>query len=157
MLRINRLTDYAIVLLARLGAEPKRVFRAAELSASTNVPPATVGKLLRALTRKGFLHSHRGVHGGYQLAGKPEEISLARVIASFEGPLGLTVCTHSEGGPTCRQQVLCPAQGHWQQINRALVSALNGVTLADLVRGSEFVRNPVSMEAAGARGSRVHC
>ncbi|MCX8072420.1 MAG: SUF system Fe-S cluster assembly regulator [Candidatus Binatia bacterium] len=136
MVRISRLTDYAIVLLVRMGAEPQRLHRAGELSASTHLPLPTVSKLLRMLTRKGLLRSQRGVHGGYQLTSKPEDLHLAEVIGRLEGPLGLTVCTHEGPGRECRHQLLCPVQGHWQYINRAFVTALQNVTLADLVGGA---------------------
>lgn len=135
MVRISRLTDYAIVLLVRMAAEPNRLHRAGELSGSTLLPLPTVSKLLRFLTRKGLLCSQRGVHGGYKLAKKPEELRLAQLIVLFEGPLGLTVCTHQRPGSQCRQQLLCPVQGHWQHINQAFVAALENITLADMVTG----------------------
>ncbi len=133
MVRISRLTDYAIVLLVRMGAEPGRLQRAGELSASTRLPLPTVAKLLRILARKGLLRSQRGVHGGYRLAKKPEELGLGQVIALLEGPVRLTVCSHEGQRPRCQHQLLCPVQGPWQQINRAFVSTLENITLADMV------------------------
>ncbi|GIW43980.1 MAG: SUF system Fe-S cluster assembly regulator [Candidatus Binatia bacterium] len=140
MIRISRLTDYAIVLLAHIGAQPERLHRAAELSASTKLPQPTVSKLLRLLTRKGLLRSHRGAHGGYRLTSRPGDLPLARVVEQLEGPLGLTVCTHEGPRSTCRHELSCPVQGHWQVINRAFLSALGNVTLADIVEGGRMRR-----------------
>ncbi|GBD27024.1 Putative HTH-type transcriptional regulator [bacterium HR30] len=158
MVRISRLTDYAIVLLVRIGAEPNRLHRAGELSASTKLPLPTVSKLLRMLTRKGLLRSQRGVHGGYQLTKKPEELRLAQVIVLLEGPLGLTVCTHEGQAPQCRHQLLCPVQGHWQHINRAFVAALQNITLADMVTsaGGQVVETNAAGSCSGA-GAGLRC
>ena len=95
MLRLSKITDYGIVLLARLrGAmDPAgATHNARELSAETGLPFPVVGKVLKTLAREGLLDSHRGARGGYALAQPPEEISVAKIIAALEGPVALTEC-----------------------------------------------------------------
>lgn len=153
-MRIRRLTDYGIVLLVHMGAEPRRVFRASELSARTNLPQPTVGKLLRALTRKGLLASHRGARGGYRLAVSPDQVSIAQLIATLEGPLALTLCVPEAGGrTTCRHQSHCPAQSPWQRIQRAVLLALEDVSLGDMIgtgKGMLPAMQPAENQDTGA-------
>ncbi|MCY4311040.1 MAG: Rrf2 family transcriptional regulator, partial [Rhodospirillaceae bacterium] len=67
MLRLNRITDYAVVVLTRMAHDPRRLVTAPQLSEESNVPAPTVAKVLKALTKEGILASQRGVNGGYLL------------------------------------------------------------------------------------------
>lgn len=133
MLRITKQTDYGIVLLTRLAAEPGRLFNAPELAAEAGLPLPTVSKILKLLARDGVLASHRGVKGGYSLARAPEAITVAEVIESLEGPIAMTDCIDDGPGVgTCQQEGHCAVQANWQVINRGVRRALQGITLRDL-------------------------
>jgi DNA-binding IscR family transcriptional regulator len=62
VLRITKQTDYGIVLLSRMAAEPERQFNAPELAVEVQLPSPTVSKILKLLARDGLLLSHRGVN-----------------------------------------------------------------------------------------------
>lgn len=132
MIRMSRLTDYAIVLLRYIARDPGRAYTAPEVTLATGLPRPTVSKILGMLAREGLLHSHRGVRGGYMLASEAGEISVARIIRALEGPISLTVCTTSPDGE-CEHEPTCPVRGHLQKINVAVRDALENVSLADLV------------------------
>jgi FeS assembly SUF system regulator len=146
MLRITKETDYAIVLLTRFaGAGEGAVLAARDLASATHLPQPMVGKILKSLSRGGLLASIRGVHGGYRLARRPEEVSVAEVIAAIEGPIALTQClghdAHVPGLDACALEPSCPTRPHWSRINLAIRDALERLPLADLMRprGSGFV------------------
>ena len=133
MLRITKQTDYGIVLLSRMAAEPARLFNAPELAAELGLPLPTVSKILKLLARDGVLASHRGVKGGYSLSRPPQAISVAEVIGSLEGPIAMTDCIDdSPSVGTCQQEGHCALQANWQVINRAVRRALDGITLRDM-------------------------
>ncbi len=131
MIRMSRLTDYGVVLMSYMAADPGRVHTAAEAAASAGLPLPTVSKLLRVLARGKLLVSHRGVKGGYSLACPPEEISIARIIRTLEGPVSLTACTADEP-EDCEHEGCCPVRTRWQKINGAVWRALEGITLAEM-------------------------
>lgn len=134
MLRLAKLTDYAIVLLAHMARQGHVcVHPAAELSEATSVPLPTVQKLMKSLTQQGLTLSVRGARGGYSLARDPAAIRLVDVIDAIEGPVALTACSVSEGEP-CSDAAHCQVSGHWPVINRAVRSALEGVSVLDLSR-----------------------
>ena len=141
MLRMSRLTDYGILLLAHLassratdrvaGSEQRN---ARELAEETGLPGPAVSKLLKRLTREGFLESQRGTKGGYALARSPEEISVAAVIDALEGPIALTECSAHPGA--CDREAHCQVRAPWQRFNLAVRRTLEQIYLADLVEVS---------------------
>jgi FeS assembly SUF system regulator len=132
MIRMSKLTDYGIVLLAELGSRHDAApHNARELSERTHLPLPVVSKLLKALAKEGVLVSHRGAKGGYSLSRRPEEISVAEVIRVLEGPIALTECGTHPG--LCAQEQLCQVRTPWQRINEIIRDALSHVTLAELI------------------------
>lgn len=61
MLKLNKLADYATVVLTALATAPTRVLNGQALSAQTHIPAPTVAKVLKALTRGGLVTSSRGL------------------------------------------------------------------------------------------------
>ncbi len=131
MLRITKQTDYGIVLLSHMAAEPERLFNAPELAEAAGLPLPTVSKILKMLARDGLLDSHRGAKGGYCLVSAPEEISVAEIIFSLEGPIAMTECI-DDGPGECQQEGSCPLQANWQLINTAVRQALQGISLRQM-------------------------
>ena len=132
MLRISKLTDYAIILLGQMARSDDKTFAAAELAEHTSIAMPTASKILKALARAGIVTSTRGARGGYALVQKPEHTSLARIIGALEGPIALTECGAEQN--LCQQASICDVRGHWNVINRAVLTALESVSLADMVR-----------------------
>ena len=137
MLRIARLTDYALVVLAHMVRQAHVcVHPASDIAEATGLPQPTVAKVLTTLCREGVLRSVRGAQGGYLLDRDPAEIRVADVIEAMEGPVALTACAvHGTGAP-CSDLESCDLAGHWPTINRAVVGALRQVSLVDLARPS---------------------
>ena len=134
VIRLTRITDYGIVLMSYFARERDPIMHSArDVSQAARLPLPTVNKILKILTRKGLLVSHRGVKGGYSLARKPEEISMADIITATEGPVAITLCTTSFPG-NCSQEQVCPIHGNWQKINGAIRQALESVSLSEMAR-----------------------
>lgn len=133
MIRITKNTDYGLVLLTVLaresGGDP---LTARDLAERSTLPLPMVSQILKTLAREGLLESTRGAKGGYRLVRRPEELSVAEVIAVLEGPIAITECS-VEGSGDCDQEDGCPLRGPWQKINRVIKTALDGVSLGDLI------------------------
>jgi len=133
MMRLNKLTDYAIVLMAHVARSPEQALHTArDLAKETRLPLPTVSKLLRVLSERELLESHRGVKGGYTLARDPRRISLAEIILAMEGPFGFTECSASPG--LCDMEPSCAMRANSQVIGEALRIALQNIMLSDLNR-----------------------
>ncbi len=131
MFKLNRLTDYAVVVLSQMSRNPDEVCTALRISQYTSVPLPTVAKLLNALAHAGLISSHRGAAGGYTLNRNAAEITVAEIIQAMEGPIALTACVDGSES-ICDVESLCPMRGNWNKVNKAIYGALSEVTLADM-------------------------
>jgi len=128
MIRMSKLTDYAILILAHL-ARSTGTLTAHELAARSRVPVPTVSKLAKELSRAGLVVSHRGRNGGYGLARPAERISVAEIVEALEGPIALTECARPDRGE-CDIEDTCLARESWDPVSRAIESALRALPLS---------------------------
>ncbi len=148
MIRLSRLTDYAVTLLTQMVSEAKPVWAASDLAEKTGLPLPTVSKVLKQLAKEHVLIAHRGASGGYRLGRAANEISIASVIEAMDGPIALTDC--AEGGDQdCMIQTICPMSGNWNKVNNAVRQALDAVSLADMLA-------PKEGEAAAKPSTAMH-
>jgi len=153
MFKLNRLTDYAVVVMAELAKEPAAMRAAGQIAADSGVPLPTVAKVLNLLARDGLVVPHRGATGGYNLSRPADQISVAEIVQSIEGPIALTACV--EGAlAQCDMEIHCAMRGNWDKVNQVIHQALNTLTLADMTPCStapaDFVP-PAPPLAAAAR------
>ncbi len=132
MLRVSKLTDYATVVMTCLVGTGDGVQSAQVLAERARLEVPTVSKLLKQLAQAGLVASTRGINGGYRLARAPERITIADIVTAMEGPIGMTECSAHAG--LCDHESHCGVRVNWQRINQAIASALEDVTLADMVR-----------------------
>jgi FeS assembly SUF system regulator len=135
MLRLSKLTDYAVVVLIRLAEgdrlAPDCVQTSPGLSAGTGVPEPTVAKVLKSLASAGLVSSQRGARGGYRLTRSLSAITVADVIYAVDGPIALTACV--DGSTSCCDvSSVCAVRGRWDLVNSAIQDALAAITLADM-------------------------
>jgi len=99
VLLLTRKTDYALVALVHLARRAEALVSARELAQRSHLPLPVLMNILNALAHCGLVRSVRGSRGGYRLARRPEDVTLADVIEAIEGPIGLTMC----GSATARR------------------------------------------------------
>lgn len=147
MIRMSKLTDYAILLLAHL-ARATGTLTAQELSSRSRVPVPTVSKLAKELSRAGLVVSHRGRHGGYGLSRPADRISVAEIVEALEGPIALTECAKPMGGD-CDLGDTCLARESWDPVSRAIESALRELPLSSIApfRAQDRGPSPVRIGA----------
>jgi FeS assembly SUF system regulator len=135
VLRLSKLTDYAVVVMARLaleGAGPAgQVQTAPGLAAATGIAEPTVAKVLKLLGGAGLVEGVRGARGGYRLTRPLPAVPLSEVIVAVDGPIALTACVDGGFG-LCEAEGVCAVRGRWDPVNDAIRRALSGITVADL-------------------------
>lgn len=121
-----------MMLLARqYGEGPLPLARVAELE---DLPLPYLEQLAAPLRRDGLIRSHRGVHGGYELARAPDQITMGEVVRSLEGPITPMACApEDEAHATCVRGEFCSAQLFWGRIRDAVVEVLDTTKLSELV------------------------
>lgn len=133
MIKLSRLTDYAVALLAQIAREDKRLWAAPELAETTGLPLPTVSKVLKKLTKSGIITAQRGAAGGYRLSRPAVDISVVAIVEAMDGPIAITDCA-SGADHACQVETVCPMQGHWGIVNHTIRKALQDVSLAAMAK-----------------------
>jgi FeS assembly SUF system regulator len=132
MLRLSKLTDYAVVVMIHL-ASGESVQTSPGIARDIGLPEPTVAKVLKCLAGSGLVVSQRGARGGYRLGRSLSGVSIAEVVEAMEGPIALTACVEGTQG-LCESRALCPMHGRWDPVNDAIQQALSCIMLADMAR-----------------------
>ena len=150
MIILSKLADYGVIVATHLATHPDHQENAAAVAAATRLPQATVAKLLKALAHAGLVVATRGAAGGYRLARRATEISVAEVVAAIDGDIGMTQCSvHADD---CERTTYCPTRPHWAAINRAVGEALSAVSLAEMISPFAFVPAEAALIGVPAHG-----
>ena len=136
MLRLNRMSDYGMLILGDLALRTDAYVSATDIASSTHIALPTVQKLLKKLHKKELVISKQGPLGGYALHDSAKFTSVAMIIQALEGDLSLTQCTSKE--IKCAIESSCQIGDAWHMINRTIISALEKLTLLDLVQPSNI-------------------
>jgi FeS assembly SUF system regulator len=139
MLRISKLTDYAIMVMVELSDANGEVLSAQALAERCRLELPTVSKVMKLLTHSGLVRSFRGASGGYRVDRPAGDISVAEIIGAIEGPIAMTECSLDSG--LCQQEDNCNLRGNWQRISLAVAEAMSRVSLAEMARPGP-VRKP---------------
>ena len=132
MLRLNKLTDYAVVVLAQMSRDPAMRYTSGTLAGMTAVPEPTVAKILKDLAKSDLLVSFRGAAGGYSLSRPGSEITIRQVIEAIDGPINMVECVDATSD-CCMGEKRCPLRGRWNLVNDAIIEKLDGITLHDML------------------------
>ena len=140
MIKLNKMTDYAVVCLGMLSRESGYTMSASELSSKTGLTLYTVQKILKIIvSNSDLIRAHRGALGGYALNRKSCEISVVEIIEILEGPITLTACVNNSES-FCEASNICFLGGKWNKVNDIIRKTLKDISLDDLLNfGSPFI------------------
>ncbi len=125
-----------MLILGDLALRKDAYVSATDIASSTHIALPTVQKLLKKLHKKELVISKQGPLGGYALHDSARFTSVAMIIQALEGDLSLTQCTSKE--IKCAIESSCQIGDAWHVINRTIISALEKLTLLDLVYPSNI-------------------
>lgn len=130
MLKISKLTDYALILLCEL--KESDVLSANYLSKKTNIPLATTNKILKLLVSHSICSSKNGKNGGYCLYLSHDKISVLMVIKAIEeNTPHLTECSNLDN--TCQLKNHCKISGKMKLLDIEIHNLLNHKFISDLL------------------------
>ena len=87
-------------------------------------------QLFGKLRRHEIVESVRGPGGGYNLARRAEDVTVADIIIAVDEPLDATQCGGKEN---CADDQRCMTHDLWADLNRNMIDFLDSVSLRDLV------------------------
>ncbi len=87
-MRLSTKSEYACLAIIDLGEQSGKGYtKIDDISKRKDIPKKFLEQILLTLKNRGYLRSKRGPYGGYALAKKPKDISLADVVRLMDGPL----------------------------------------------------------------------
>jgi Rrf2 family protein len=133
---LTRDTRYSVRALTALAdhkqSQPETVATVDMLAGSEHIPRNYLRKLLQILARNGILESYKGKHGGFALRKNPEEITLADIIAIFQGTVDNMDCYTK--GHICQRSGLCVLRKKMAGINNLVKREFKKITIASLLK-----------------------
>ena len=127
-MNITAKINYACIAVMELAAHhgSNRPVSIREISEKHRIPSQFLVQILLQLKRAGLIISTRGPSGGYCLAGLPENVSLAQVIAATDGTSESSSLEHESETARVLSQT-------WQRINAVEQELLAETSFADLL------------------------
>src|SRR5450759_2587608 len=65
MLKLSKRTEYGLIAIRHIAAEPVRITTAKEIADRYKIPYELLAKVMQKLAKRGLIVSHQGVYGGY--------------------------------------------------------------------------------------------
>ena len=127
--------EYALRALLVLGRNCEQpLVRIQKISDQQNIPKRFLEQILNDLKSAGLVRSKRGMAGGYRLARRPEQISLAEIVRHVEGALAPVSCVSERFYEkcSCPDEDRCAIRSVMKEVRDAIVKVLDEVTVADL-------------------------
>ncbi len=132
-MRIPMRVDYGVRALVELAqGEPGVPKQMAQIARRQGIPEAYLEQVLTSLNKAGLIKSRRGPRGGHVLAGQPEDLNLAHVMAVLEGRGPLLDCLVEPDG--CQLSDTCAQREVWSFFEEAVRDLLSSTTIATMAR-----------------------
>ena len=101
-------------------------------------------QIIPIFNHTGMLLTNRGAQGGYKLARKPEQYTVAEILRLTEGSIAPVACLDQEPNE-CERSSECITLPIWQGLYDVITDYLEGITLQDILdkeqarRGNDYV------------------
>lgn len=150
---LSKKSKYAINALLYISRhkDEGRPILAAEIAENERIPHKFLEAILLDLKNAGYLRSKRGRKGGYFLNRKLEEISLARVMRLFDGPIALLPCVslnYYERCEECKDEKTCGIRAVFLLIRDQTLDTLEENSMAAILEREEQLKKEQSERKA---------
>ncbi len=140
-MKLTKKADYALRAVFHITQLPEgELASIGQIAKEQSAPREFLAKILKQLTRVKILRSYQGIHGGYQLARPPKEISFLDVIEGVEGPISLNQCCRENVG-CCNIFDDCKMRHFWKRQQDAYLSSLAEETM------DRYMKAPIAASA----------
>jgi Rrf2 family protein len=138
-MKLSTRTRYGIRAVLELAASyGKSPLQTRVIAEHQGISVKYLEQLMAILKSGGLVRSIRGSKGGYLLSRPPNQIKTSEVVSALEGPVVTVECLENES--YCAQVADCVARQLWAQMQKAIDTVLESVTLQDLLDTTEGER-----------------
>jgi len=109
------------------------------LSEKTDIPKPFLAKLLQNLSKKEIIKSFKGIHGGFKLNKKPEEIKIITLFKAIEDKESLVFyCSSNSSNCTRGRSSICSTLPFFESLEKEIESVLKKYSLKDVINMQLF-------------------
>ncbi len=139
MFKVSSKGRYAVKAVYELALHVGRgPLTVGSIAHAQNIPEQYLEQLMPSLKRAGIVHGMRGAQGGYQLAGRPDQVSVRDVVQAVEGRIVVADCAGVEGSG-CAETNWCIGPDVWVRVQEAVDEAMSEITMEQLLREQRLV------------------
>ncbi|MEE9553016.1 MAG: Rrf2 family transcriptional regulator [candidate division Zixibacteria bacterium] len=132
-MQISRKSDYALRAMVYVAAwEDNKVCSINEIAEAEQVPREYLAKILKELSLQGFLHSYKGIHGGYRLAKNRDKVTFLSIIEAMQGKIAVNDCIRHSNPDGCGRKPGCAMHAFWKAEQERVTKSLGSVSLDSL-------------------------
>jgi Rrf2 family cysteine metabolism transcriptional repressor len=140
-MKLSTRTRYGIRAILELAANyGKGPLQTRVIAEHQGISVKYLEQLMAVLKSGGIVRSIRGSKGGYLLSKPPNQIKTSEVFSALEGPVVTVECLENES--YCAHVADCVARQLWAQMQKAIDTVLQSVTLQDLLDTTEPEKIP---------------
>lgn len=150
-MRLTQYTNFTLRTLQLVALRAPAIVTVDDVARAHRISKAHLVKVAAELSRRGYVESIRGRHGGMRLARPAETITVGEIVRWTEAPLELVECFNADTN-TCPLLGACHLSRGLQRALRAFLSVLDDLTIADIAynRGTLLARLGIESPADAA-------
>jgi Rrf2 family protein len=132
-MQISRKSDYALRAMVYVAAwDNDKICSINEISDAEKVPREYLAKILKELSLQGFLHSYKGINGGYRLARPRKDITFLNIIEAMQGKIAVNDCIRHSNPEGCSRKPGCAMHEFWKAEQKRVIESLGSVNLESM-------------------------
>lgn len=141
---------YAVMAMADLAARGQdvRAVTLGEIAQRQAISQSYLEQLFARLRRAGLVAGMRGPGGGYRLARRAEDISVAEIVSAADETIKATACTAGAELGCQGRRARCITHDLWAELTLHIDAFLSEVSLADVV--ADRVRGRAALPVGAA-------
>lgn len=143
-MELTKFSDYSLRALIYLGLNSDRIVSLAEIADAYDISRNHLVKIGSHLAQQGYIETLRGKGGGIRLAKPPTEIVVGTLVRSTKNNSRLVEC-FDPATNQCRIASCCSLKSVLRKAEAAFFAELDKVTLADLLRGRNRLKEALSL------------
>ena len=133
-MKISTRGRYALRMMLDLAVNNNgEPIRLKDISKRQGISDKYLEQIISILNKAGFVRSIRGPQGGYMLNREPKEYTVGMILRLTEGSLAPVACLDYEPND-CERRNECVTLILWENLNDAIKSVVDNITLQDLVQ-----------------------
>jgi len=135
MFQLSKKVEYALIALRHMAADSRgQIFTAKEIADAYHIPYELLAKVMQTLSRKGFIASYQGVHGGYILVRDAHEVKVSAIINAIEEKSSVSIIQcESEKPENCIIHMTCTIKHPLVKLQYSINKVFEELSIMEMV------------------------